>query len=383
MKPIRLLFVLTSPVRGGVEEVVLGLLRRLDPSEFRLGLAAPAPLLDSFAADLTGVRVDAEAMAVEPLLRRDAFGPLSRFVRQFRPDVMNSHLFRSTAAAAPVAAWYSVPIVETYHGREGWRRGLVRGRFLPDRLVARLVNRVIAVSEAARTFLIEGTGYPAATVTVVANGRDLSIYRPGAWRDDARAELGVGPATPVVGVVARLDAQKGHRYLLEAWPAVRRTHPDARLLLVGDGDLRAPLERRVRELGIAESVIFAGFRTDVPQLLDAMDVMVLPSLYEGMPLTAIEGSAMARPVVATAVDGTPEVVRDGITGRLVPPADPPALTRALLDLLADPDGARRMGRAGREWVLTRFDVTRHVAATADVYRGVVAGAVGRGTLVAA
>jgi glycosyltransferase involved in cell wall biosynthesis len=383
MKPIRLLFVLTSPVRGGVEEVVLGLLRRLDPSEFRLGLAAPAPLLDSFATDLTGVRVDAEAMAVEPLLRRDAFGPLSRFVRQFRPDVMNSHLFRSTAAAAPVAAWYSVPIVETYHGREGWRRGLVRGRFLPDRLVARLVNRVIAVSEAARMFLIEGKGYPAAKVTVVANGRDLSIYRPGAWRDDARAALGVGPATPVVGVVARLDAQKGHRYLLEAWPGVRRAVPDARLLLVGDGDLREPLERRVHELGIAESVIFAGFRTDVPQLLDAMDVMVLPSLYEGMPLTAIEASAMARPVVATAVDGTPEVVRDGITGHLVPPADPPALTRALLDLLADPDGAHRMGQAGRDWVLTRFDVTRHVAATADVYRGVVAGAVGRGTLVAA
>jgi glycosyltransferase involved in cell wall biosynthesis len=139
----------------------------------------------------------------------------------------------------------------------------------------------------------------------------------------------------------------------------------------------------VRELGLADSVIFAGFRTDVPRLLDAMDVMVLPSLYEGMPLTAIEGSAMARPVVATAVDGTPEVVRDGITGRLVPPTDPAALARAMLDLLRDPEGARRMGTAGREWVLARFDVARHVAATADVYRSVVAGSVGRSTMVAA
>jgi len=383
MKPIRLLFVLTSPVRGGVEEVVLGLLRRLDPAEFRLALAAPAPLLDSFNSDLAGVSVDAEPMSVEPLLRRDAFGPLSRFVRQFRPDVMNAHLFRSTAAAAPVAAWYSVPIVETYHGREGWRRGLVRGRFLPDRLVARLVDRVIAVSEAARTFLIEGKGYPAAKITVVANGRDLSIYQPGSWREAVRQELGLNSTTPVVGMVGRLDAQKGHTYLLEAWPAVRREIPDARLLLVGDGGLRTPLEQRVRELGLTDSVIFAGFRTDVPRLLDAMDVMVLPSLYEGMPLTAIEGSAMARPVVATAVDGTPEVVRDGVTGRLVPPADPIALTRALLELLRDPDGASRMGRAGRQWVLARFDVSRHVTATADVYRSVVAGSVGRGTLVAA
>lgn len=383
MKPIRLLFVLTSPVRGGVEEVVLGLLRRLDPSEFRLGLAAPAPLLDGFAADLRGVSVDAEPMTVEPFLRRDAFGPLSRFVRSFHPDIVNSHLFRSTAAAAPVAAWHGVPLVETYHGREGWRRGLVRGRFLPDRLVARLVDRVIAVSEAARTFLITGKGYPKAKVVVVANGRDLSLYQPGLWRDAVRAELGLAPATPVVGVVGRLDAQKGHAYLLDAWPVVRREIADARLLLVGDGGLRATLERRVHELGIAESVVFAGFRSDVPRMLDAMDVMVLPSLYEGMPLTAIEGSAMARPVVATDVDGTPEVVRDGQTGHLVPPANPAELARAIIALLRDPDGARRMGQAGRDWVLTRFDVDRHVEATADVYRSVARGAAGCGTLVAA
>jgi glycosyltransferase involved in cell wall biosynthesis len=383
VKPIRLLFVLTSPVRGGVEEVVLGLLRRLDPSEFRLGVAAPATLLDGFAADLRGVSVDVEAMSVEPFLRRDAFGPLSRFLRRFRPDLVNSHLFRSTAAAAPVAAWHGVPLVETYHGREGWRRGLVRGRFLPDRLIARLVDRVIAVSEAARTFLITGKGYPEAKVTVVANGRDFSLYQPGLWRDAVRAELGLAPSTPVVGVVGRLETQKGHAYLLDAWPAVRREIPDARLLVVGDGGLRATLEHRAHELGSAESVIFAGFRSDVPRMLDAMDVMVLPSLYEGMPLTAIEGSAMARPVVATAVDGTPEVVRDGQTGHLVPPANPAELTRAMLALLRDPDGARRMGQAGRDWVLTRFDVDRHVQATADVYRSVASSAVGRGTLVVA
>ena len=114
-----------------------------------------------------------------------------------------------------------------------------------------------------------------------------------------------------------------------------------------------------------------------------MDVMVLPSLYEGMPLTAIEGSAMARPVVATDVDGTPEVVRDGQTGHLVPPANPAELARAIIALLRDPDGARRMGQAGRDWVLTRFDVDRHVEATADVYRSVARGAAGCGTLVAA
>jgi glycosyltransferase involved in cell wall biosynthesis len=144
--------------------------------------------------------------------------------------------------------------------------------------------------------------------------------------------------------------------------------PDARLLVVGDGRLRATLERRVKELGIAHSVLFAGFRADVPRVLDAVDVLVLPSLYEGMPLTAIEASAMAKPVVATAVDGTPEVIREGRTGRLVPPRDPAALSRALGALLRDPAGAQRLGCAGRDFVLARFELTRQVDATARVYR---------------
>jgi glycosyltransferase involved in cell wall biosynthesis len=365
---LRLLFVLTSPVRGGVEEVVLALLQRLDPGEFRLALAAPRPLLDAFAGDLRGVRVAAEAVAVENPLDRRGVQALSRFIGRFGADVVNPHLFRATAVAAPLARLRGARVVETYHGREGWRRGGLRGSFLPDRTIARLVHRVIAVSEAARTFLVRGKGYPAGKIVVVPNGRDLSVFRPGVTREAARKELGLDRAVPVVGVVGRLEGQKGHRYLLQAWPSVVAEFPDARLLVVGDGTLREALETQARVGGVAASLIFTGFRPDVPRLLDAADVVVLPSLYEGMPLTAIEASAMARPIVATAVDGTPEVVRDGHTGRLVPPADPPALAGALRDLLRDPETARRMGQAGRDWVLNRFDLDRQVAATAHVYR---------------
>jgi glycosyltransferase involved in cell wall biosynthesis len=368
--PIRLLFVLTSPVRGGVEEVVLALLRRLDPGEFRLALAAPRTLLDDFHGDLRGVRLETEAVAAESPLRRREIARLSDFVRRFGAEIVNPHLFRSTAVAAPVARWHGARVVETYHGREGWRRGLVGGTFLPDRLVARLVDRVIAVSEAARTFLVRGKGYPAGKITVVPNGRDLSVFRPGVAREAARKELGLDRTVPLVGVVGRLETQKGHAHLFDAWPSVVGEFPDARLLVVGDGTLREPLQARAQAAGMADSIIFAGFRADVPRLLDAMDVLVLPSLYEGMPLTAIEASAMARPVVASAVDGTPEVVRDGRTGRLVPPGAPAPLANALRDLLRDPDTARRMGQAGRDWVLTRFDLDRQVAATAHVYRSV-------------
>ncbi len=373
MTAIRLLFVLTSPVRGGVEEVVLGLLRGLDPSEFRLALAAPGPLLDSLAADLADVRLDTLAVQADAWHRLADIARLKGLMRRFRPDVVNPHLFRSTAVAAPLARWCGAgAVVETYHGREGWRRGPLRGRFLPDRLVSGLLDRVIAVSEAARAFLVRSKGYPAGKICVVPNGRDFSVFRPGTAREQVRKELGLDRTVPTVGVIGRLEPQKGHAYLFEAWPAVVREFPDARLLVVGDGALRPALEQRAHELGVAGSVLFAGFRADVPRVLDAIDILTLPSLYEGMPLTAIEASAMARPVVATAVDGTPEVIRDGRTGRLVPAADVPALARALAALLRDPDAARRMGDAGRDYVLERFNLDRHVAATARVYRSVVA-----------
>jgi glycosyltransferase involved in cell wall biosynthesis len=371
MKRLSVLFALTSPVRGGVEEVVLELARRLDPGEFRLALAAPAPLLDAFAPDLSGVAIETQAVEAESWRRREEIGKLSAFIARFGPDIVNAHLFRSTAVAAPLARWHGARVVETYHGREGWRRGVIAGTFIPDRLVSRLVDRVIAVSEAARAFLISRKGYAARKIVVVPNGRDLSVFRPGVGGHAVRKELGIDRGTPLVGVVGRLEDQKGHVYLLDAWPTVLAEFPDARLLLVGEGSLRGPLEDRARRLGIAASVIFAGFRRNVSRVLDALDVVALPSLYEGMPLTAIEASAMAKPVVATAVDGTPEVIRDGRTGRLVPPREPAALSRALRMLLRDPVGARQMGDAGRDFVLARFDLARQVEATARVYRETV------------
>src|SRR5438046_703395 len=290
MQRVSVLFALTQPVRGGVEEVVLALARRLHPSEFRLALAPPAAVLEAFARDLAGVAIETEAVEAGAWRRRDEIARLSKFIARLKPDIVNAHLFRSTAVAAPLARWHGARVVETYHGREGWRRGLLGGSFLPDRLLSRLVDRVIAVSEAARAFLIAGKGYDPRKIVVVPNGRDLSVFRPGAGGQAVRKELGIDRATPLVGVIGRLEEQKGHVYMLDAWPSVLSEFPDARLLLVGAGSLRGALERRVNDLGVAPSVLFAGFRADVPRVLDALDVLALPSLYEGTPLTVIEAS---------------------------------------------------------------------------------------------
>lgn len=369
MSRLRLLCVISSPVRAGAEEVALAVVTRLDRARFEPALAAPAPLLAAMRAELAAARVPTFAAGADSWTSVGQVAELARVIRRFRPDVVNPHLFRTTLVAAPLAKWLGVPaVVETYHGREAWRQGPIRGRFVVDRFVSRWVDRVIAVSEAARDFLVTAKSVPPARIVVVPNGRDLSVFTPGAGGDGARKELGLGAEVPVIGVVARLEPQKGHAFLLDAFPRVLREFPDARLLLVGDGSLRGACEAQCRRLGIASSVVFTGFRGDVPRLLDAVDVAVLPSLYEGMPLTAIEAAAMAKPVVATRVDGTPEVVTDGVTGRLVPPRDSAALAASIVALLRDLPAARRMGRAGRAAVLARFDLDAQIAATAAVYR---------------
>jgi len=367
--PVRILFVLTSPVRGGVEEVVLSLLSRLDRAEFAPGLAAPPALLEALSKELETYAVPTFPAAASSWLDWRQVRALTRAIRTFRPDIVNPHLFRSTLVAAPLAKWLGVRcVVETYHGREAWRRGPIRGSFFIDRLVSRYVDRVIAVSQAAKDFLVQRKGIPAEKIVVVPNGRDLSAFQPGCGGSEVRRELGLAPDAPVLGIVGRLEEQKGHRYGLEAFAQVVREFPAARLLIVGDGSLRGALEQQARHLGIDQSVTFTGFRTDVPRLLDAMDIVVLPSLYEGMPLTAIEAGAMGKPIVATAVDGTTEIVLDHETGLLVPPAEPGMLREYLARLLRNPDLGRRFGHAARNRATFLFDELSVAKATVSEYR---------------
>ena len=362
MSRIGLLVSLTSPTRGAVEDVVLAVLRRLDPGDFRLALAAPATLLDSIAGDLHGVPLELEAVQADSWLRRRDVTRLAAFIRRIRPHVVATHAPHATLVAAPVAKWERARVVETAHGRHG-----ARARLMPRRMVARLVDRAIAVSEAARATLIAG-GYPADRIVVVPDGGDRSTLKPGIGREAVRRELGLERTVPLVGVVGRLEARMGHAELFEAWPSVVAELPAARLLVIGHGSLRSRLEARARELGVGDRVLFVGARTDVARVLDAVDVLALPATFEGLALSAIEASALGRPVVATAIDAMPEVIREGRTGRLVPPGDPAALSRALRGVLRDPLGAQRMGRAARDFVLDRFSLDRQVASTARVYR---------------
>jgi glycosyltransferase involved in cell wall biosynthesis len=183
----------------------------------------------------------------------------------------------------------------------------------------------------------------------------------------------VPSSSPLVLSIGRFVAEKGHRHLLEAAARIERTRPGVHWVLVGAGELEAALPREAQALGLASQVHFTGWRDDVPDVLAVADVFVLPSVNEGFGRVVVEAMAMARPVVATAVGGVPEIVRDGETGVLVPASDPRALADTVRSLLDDPARAARLGAAGRACAESRFSLTAHVDAVERVYTEVLGG----------
>jgi glycosyltransferase involved in cell wall biosynthesis len=190
-------------------------------------------------------------------------------------------------------------------------------------------------------------------------------------RATARRRAGLPLMAPVVLTIGRFSEQKGHRYLLDAIPAIVARVPDACFAWVGSGELAADLRARVAAEGLADQVRFLGQRDDIPTLLAAADLFVLPSLFEGLPLVALEAMAAGLPVVGTRVCGTAEAVADGVTGRLVDPQDGAALAAGILEVLAQPDRGARWGAAGRRRVAAHFRADQMAAATARIYEELV------------
>ncbi len=355
-------------VRGGAEEHVLTLLRRLDRARFRPMLAAPPALINMLLADLPA---EVELFPISLSGARDLAGAfrLVRLIEHKAVDIVHSHMFQASRLASPLAWLVGVPvIIETPHIREHWRRGWIKGNYWIDRFVGRFVTKYIAVSNANRDYLVNVKRLPAKKVVVVRNGIPVERFDPD---HKAPAEmgrsLGITENAPIVAVVARLEPQKGHRILLDAWRLVTESFPQARLVLLGDGSLREQLRAYAKGLNIDRSVVFAGYQTNVADWLALAHFTVLPSFYEGLPLAVIESFAAARTVVATAVDGTIEIVIDGKTGLLVPPGEPARLSAAITQLIASPELARNLGRTGRRFAEEHFSERRQVDETEAVY----------------
>ena len=355
---------------GGAEEHALSILTSIRAYGFDPFLAAPKDLIAAMEPALSAAGV--ESLPLEFASRLDVVSGarLMRFMRRKNIALLHCHLFNATLVGAGIARMAGVDgVIETCHGPEVWRMSKgVRGSFWVDRQIGRMVDMYIAVSHAAARHLIENKRVPRDKVRVIHNGRDLDRYSVSdqEGRRATRNSLGLTDE-PTILTVARLDEQKGHRHLIDAFAIVAAHRPNVVLLLAGEGPLEASLRAQCAALGVTDRVKFLGYRRDVPELFEAADVVVLPSLYEGLPLVAIEALAASRPLVATEVDGTPEVVINEQTGLLVPPANPTALAGAIERLVENPEFRSRLASNGREFVYKNFAVQRQVEQTAALY----------------
>ena len=316
------------------------------------------------------LRRAAEGLDLVPLAPRTemdlgAAWRLSRVIRRLGPDIVHAHDPHAVAMAALALSMSTQtvkpPLVAArrvdFHLR---RSALSRWKY-------RQVDCFICASEAIRQMLV-GDGMPAARTVTVHEGIDLSKVDAAAPAD-LHQELWLPHQAPLVGNVAALVPHKGQRYLVDAAAAVVRQLPDARFVIAGAGELRAPLEQQIKSRHLEKHVILAGFRDDVLSVHKAFDLFVMSSVTEGLGTSLLDAMACGKPVVATRVGGIPEVVADGETGLLVPPRDADAMAAAIVRLLEDAALRARMGAAALARVREHFSAERMVQRTLRVYQG--------------
>ena len=302
---------------------------------------------------------------------------LIRFLRVHPQDVVHTHRNKDNVLGAVAAKLVGVPcVIRTVHGRaepmRGWQRAKYRAYEVLDGIVLRRVaDRIIAVSRSVAETL-EGAGCARPSIVQIANGIQVGRLRRGRAPELVRQELGISPGVPVIGTVGRLSPVKGHIHFLRAARLVLEREPAARFVVVGDGPLRGQLVAEAERLRIERACVFTGSRTDVQDLLGALDIFVLPSLDEGIPMALLEAMALGKPAVASAVGGVPEILTDRATGLLVAPGNEGVLAEACLVLLRDAALAHTVRTRAMSLVEQRFSHERNGRAIAGVYREVTA-----------
>ena len=390
---MRVLTVLDAFRLGGAETLIAQLGRVAPDVDLELdvlSLHGPSPERSKLEPMLTEVGLTPHYLGARRTLDPLAFRHLVAYIRRTRPDVVHAHLEMAMTMAVPAARLAGVPVLGTFHQVYRTMTGREEAR---ERLAVEVATRsdgAIFVSDASRVSYADryrpGRDIPSSWL-VVHNGIDVDHFSPGtgATRPSLPSDLSdlavtrtpteadTAGSVRLVTIVAALRGFKGILHAIRAWPIVLDRHPGARLLLVGTGDQEASLRAEVARLRLGQTVIFAGMRTDIPEVMRASEVVVLPSIYgENLPTVLMEAGACGRPVVASDVGGIGDIVVDGVTGLLAAPGDSAGVARAVNELLDDPARADALGRAARERIVARFSAHVWAANLRAVYQRAIA-----------
>lgn len=383
-EPVRVIRLMDRLNVGGPARQAIELSARLGPPGWRTVLAhgrlEPHEQGLEDSAKEKGVVLEYIPEFARPLRPLDdfrAFLRILRLLRRERPQVLHTHKSKAGALGRVAALLAGTPaVVHTYHGH------VLRGYFSPtadrifrliESLLARLTGRIVVLTGSQKQELLEMGIGRAEQYAVIPSGVDLDPFLTAdTLRGELRKELGIAEGIPIVGIVGRLVPIKRHEDFLEAAKTIIGNGTECKFLIVGDGERKKELEEISRMSGLAGKVLFLGNRPDMDKVCADLDVAVLCSANEGLPMALIEAMAAAKPVVATKVGGVPELVQDGETGLLVEAGKPDDLARAVLDLIGDRAKARAFGSRGRE-ASRAYGAEALALKTGELYRSLLGG----------
>ncbi len=354
---MRLVHLTTSTFYGGPERQMLGLARAM-PADVHTTFASfpEEGRCEAFLDEVRAHGFDAFTIAADFPHVRAAIRSLTALLRERTCDTLICHGYKAHILGRIAAKRIGIPVIAVSRGWTGETRKVKAYEWL-DRRHLRFMDHVVCVSDGQAEKVRRLCRVPAQRMSVIRNSARLAAFET---RDPTARErlLRFFPndtaVSQVVLAAGRLSPEKGFGELIDAATTICKAFPNAGIVLFGEGFLRAELEQRVKELGLANRFVLPGFRKDLDSLIGAADLFVLPSFTEGLPNVALEASAAGVPVVATAVGGTPEVIADGITGFLVPPGEPAALATRINQLLGDPEQRTRLGLAGSARMRNEF-----------------------------
>jgi glycosyltransferase involved in cell wall biosynthesis len=372
----RILKVVPTLMCGGTENQFMTLGRLLDRSRFDVGFAC-LRRWGPFVDELGQLGIPLREYQVATFRSMHSLAQQARLARQIshgRVDIVHAYNFYGNVFAIPPARLVAPVVIASIRDRSPYLTPMQKR---VQRYACQFADRVLVNADAVRDWLVREEGYNPSNIVVIRNGVDMTRFNGAPAGDRIRRELELPPDSRLVVVVSRLTRLKGIEQFLEAAAVLKPRYPDVRFLIVGETSPPDPLylaelQRLATTLGVIDRVTFTGRRSDIPDVLAAAAVSVMPSLNEALSNVLLESMAAGAPVVATRVGGTPEALDDGEAGLLVPPGDAAAITAAVSRLLDDRELACRLGRAARSVIAERFSVDRMVRSTEDLYSELLA-----------
>lgn len=364
MRKIRVLQLVDDLKVGGLEQIIYDIATKLDQNKYRVSVwcfGRGGEIADRLKEN----RVDVKFINIDSYYNILNILKLAILVKKYEPDIIHSHTYFSNTIGRIAGIISRVPVMIS-HVHNVYSNYSKRN-LLIERLLSNYTDKVICCSEAVRNFVLKYEKINMHKTVIIYNGVNHREIQRSQDISYLREFLGIYKNVITIICVASLTEKKGHEYLLKAILEIEKEFQKLKFIIVGDGPLKKRLKNLAEELNIQDLVIFTGIRNDIPNLLKIADIFVLPSLTEGLPLAAIEAMSVGLPVVATAVGGVPEIIKDGITGYLVPPKNPKALGNTILNLIKDKKNMEKVGLNGKKVIIENFTTEKMINKLEKLY----------------